>query len=137
MAREIAIELVLMEDEEYGDGLYVMDWEFDGASNKILYFKLFPLRGWLNGRHGHPEFIIKKGDLALYARDKTGYTSTSNRLKLSGNNGRFYDEYGRPYTRCENGKSFYDLKLQLVYASVLEELGEEEVMRRMRKGEPI
>ncbi|MDY6793724.1 MAG: hypothetical protein SWK76_00360 [Actinomycetota bacterium] len=137
MARDIAIELVLMEDEEDGDELYVLDWEFDSASNKMLYLKLFPIEAWLNGRHGHPEYIIMKSDLILYARDDSGYISTSNRLNSSRDNGKFFDEYGRPYTRCDNGRSLGDLKLQLVYKSVLQELGEVEVKRRIKVGESI
>ena len=137
MAHDIAIELVLMEDEEGGDELYVLDWEFDSASNKMLDLKLFPIEAWFNGRHDHPEYIIMKSDLILYARVESGYISTSNRLNPSSDNGKFFDEYGRPYTRCDNCRSLGDLKLQLVYKTVLQELGESEVKRRIKEGESV
>jgi hypothetical protein len=137
MAKDIAIELVLMEDERCGDELYVLDWEFDSANDKILYFKLFPLREWLNGYRSHPEYIAKKSDFILHERDTSGYISTSNRLNFNLDNGKFYDVYGRAYIRSQNNTDLRDLKTQFTHVSTVKRLGEVGVMKRMKKGKDL
>jgi hypothetical protein len=137
MAKDIAIELVLMEDERCGDELYVLDWEFDSANDKILYFKLFPWREWLTGYRSHPEYIAKKSDFVLHKKDTSGYISTSNRLNFNLGNGKFYDVYGRAYIRSQNDMDLRDLKTQFTHVSTVKRLGEVGVMKRMKEGRDL
>lgn len=137
MAKDIAIELVLMEDERCGDELYVLDWEFDSANDKILYFKLFPLREWLTGYRSHPEYIAKKSDFVLHKKDTSGYISTSNRLNFNLNNGKFYDVYGRAYIRSQSNSDLRDLKTQFTHLNTVKRLGEVGILKRMKEGKDL
>lgn len=137
MAKDMAIELVLMEDEISGDELYVLDWEFDSANDKVLYFKLFPLRDWLIGKRGQPEYIAKKRDFILYKKDKSGYISTSNRMNFNLDNGKFYDVYGRPYIKTSNGTDLRDLEMRFIHLNTVKRLGEAAIIRRMKEGEEL
>jgi len=137
MAKDIAIELVLMEDEISGDELYILDWEFDSANDKILYFKLFPLREWMIGKRGQPEYIAKKRDFILYESDTSGYISTSNRMNFNLDNGKFYDVYGRVYIKTRGGTDLRDLKMQFTHLDTVRRLGETVVIKRMKEGEEL
>ena len=137
MAKDTAIELVLMEDERCGDELYVLDWEFDSANDKILYFKLFPLWEWLVGCRSHPEYIAKKGDFLLHKKDTSGYISTSNRLNFNLDNGKFFDVYGRTYIKSHHNTDLRDLRTEFTHVSTVKRLGEEDVKRRMREGQSL
>ena len=137
MAKDIAIELVLMEDERCGDELYVLDWEFDSANDKILYFKLFPLREWLTGDRSHPEYIAKKSDFVLHKKDTSGYISTSNRLNFNLDNGKFYDVYGRVYIKSHSNMDLRDLKTEFTHVSTVKRMGEVDVKKRMKEGKSL
>jgi hypothetical protein len=127
------IELVLIEESQ-GDQLYVLEWEYDRSNDKVVYLKLFSFKSWIRGRHDHPEYIAPKGDPILYERDESGYFSTSNRLTSPGQNGKWYDEYGRSYTKSKNNLSLTELKLQLFHTDILEKLDEKEIIGRMKNG---
>lgn len=131
------VELVLLEGRQVGDELYVLEWEYDRAKDKILYFKLFPLRDWMTGHRDHAAYIVPRGDLVLYGRDESGYISTSNRLKALDENGKFYDEYGRSYTRTADNISLSGLKMQLIAMDLLERLSEEEIVSLMKEGKRL
>ena len=137
MAKDIAIELVLMEGEGCGDELYVLDWEFDNANDKILYFKLFPLREWLTGYRSHPEYIAKKNDFVLHKKDTSGYISTANRLNFNLDNGKFYDVYGRAYIRSRSNTDLRDLKTEYTRVNTIKRLGEVDVKKRMKEGKSL
>jgi hypothetical protein len=128
------IELVLIEGGQNGEQLYVLEWEYDRANDKVIYLKLFSFKSWMKGRRDHPEYIAPKGDAILYERDESGYFSTSNRQMSLGQNGKWYDEYGRSYTKSENNLSLTELKLQLFHLDILEKLDESEIISRMKNG---
>lgn len=135
MSEAQVVELVLIEGSRGEETLYVLDWEYDRANNKILYLKFFPLKAWMKGRRDHAEYIAPKGDPFLYARDESGYFSTSNRLTSIRENGTWYDEYGRPYTKPGNNISVSELKLRLFPLDLLEQLDEKEIIGKMKEGE--
>ena len=129
------VELVLIEGSQNGEQLYVLEWEYDRTNEKVIYLKLFSYKSWMKGRSDHPEYIAPKGDTVLYEREGSGYFSTSNRLTSLGQNGKWYDEYGRSYIINKDNLSLTELKLQLFHLDILEKLEESEIIARMRNGE--
>ena len=128
------IELVLIEGDESGDKLFVLDWEYDLTNNKVLFLKLFPFNTWMKGLRSHPEYVAPRGNLILYIRDESGYISTSNRLTSLDENGKWYDEYGRPYAKAENNLSISELTLKLFNMDLLEQLDEKQIIKSMKAG---
>jgi len=127
------IELVLIESGHGGEELFVLEWEYDGSNDKIIYLKFFPLRSWKNGHRDHPQYITPKGESILYARDESGYINTSKRLTSSTENGRWYDEYGRAYIKSDINLSLSEARLKLFHLQLLERLEEAEIIRRMKE----
>lgn len=132
---KISIELVLIEKDATGDELYVLDWEYDTTKNKVLYFKLTTLEDWLNNEHDQPAYIVREEDLILHERDYSGNLSTSEEPKFSDGDEGFYDRHGCLYRRPDKEITLKELHMRLIYLDTLEQLGEKEVVRRIKEGE--
>ncbi|MDY6797020.1 MAG: hypothetical protein SWK76_17320 [Actinomycetota bacterium] len=132
---KITIELVLIEDDATGDELYVLDWEYDIAKNKVLYFKLTTIEDWLEDRHDQPAYIVREESLILYERDYSGNLSTSEESKFSDGDEGIYDIKGCLYRRPKKEITLKELHMRLIYLDTLEQLGQKEVVRRIKEGE--
>lgn len=138
MESEQLVELVVIEEGSDGEAeLFVLSWEYDRANNKIMYLKLFHYDDWRAGRRDHPAYIAPKGNLILFQRDPSGYISTSNRLRSHQENGKWYDEYGRCYTKRQDNLRLSDLRLKPFRLDSLDRLGKEEVKKRIFDGQPF
>jgi hypothetical protein len=122
------VELVIVERQN-GNGLFVLDWEYDRITNKVLCLRLFDFEDWKTGRRDHPAYIAPKGEPVLFERDPSGYISTSKRLRSLEENGKWYDEYGRCYARCAVEIHLSELKCRLLPTTLLEKLNGEEIKK--------
>jgi hypothetical protein len=134
MKESQVIELVLIDGNESGEQLFVMEWEYDRANDKIVYLKLISLCSWLKGRRDHPDFVAPKGNPVLFKKDDPCYFNTSHRLTCAEQGDRWFDEYGRSYTKTGNNLSIADLRLCSFPLEELEKLSEEEIIMRMNNG---
>lgn len=135
MDNEQAVELVIVEESQSEDGLFVLDREYDRANNNLLCLRLFAFDDWKSGRRDHPAYIAPKGDLVLYERDPSGYISTSKHLKSLEENGKWYDEYGRCYAKCQNEIRLSEMKSGLFPVDTMEKLEKEEIKQRISSRE--
>jgi hypothetical protein len=122
------VELVIIESNK-GDALFALDWEYDRVNNSILCLRLFAFDDWKAGRRDHPIYLAPHGELVLYERDPSGYISTSKRLKSLEENGKWYDEYGRCYSKCGEDLRLSELKCKLFALDLIERLGREEIRK--------
>ena len=129
------IELVLIENDVTGDELYVLDWEYDNTSHKVRYFKLTTLEDWLNNEHDKPAYIVHQKDLMLYERDDSGDVSTPEAPKLPKGDEGFYDIQGCLYRRPDKEITLKELHMRMIYLDTMEQLGEKEVVKRIKEGE--
>ncbi|OFW59085.1 MAG: hypothetical protein A2V52_01880 [Actinobacteria bacterium RBG_19FT_COMBO_54_7] len=127
MDNEQVVELVIVEGSAGRDGLFVLDREYDQASNNLLCLRLFAFDDWMAGRRDQPTYIALAGELVLYERDPSGYISTSKRLKSLEENGKWYDMYGRCYAKCPGDVRLSELKCKLFPLDLMEKLGKEEL----------
>jgi hypothetical protein len=132
MENSQVVELVIIESQN-GNGLFVLDWEYDRVNNDVLSLRLFAFDDWKGGRREHPVYLAPRGELALYERDPSGYISTSKRLRSLEENGKWYDEYGRCYARCGEDLRLSELKCKIFPLDLVEKLGQEEITKLIAK----
>ncbi len=135
MDNEQVVELVIVDESQSEDGLFVLDREYDRSNNNLLCLRLFAFDDWKAGRRDHPAYIAPQADLVLYERDPSGYISTSKRLKSLEENGKWYDEYGRCYAKCQKEIRLSEMKSGLFPVDTMEKLEKEEIKQRISSRE--